>query len=145
MRILQKMKDNKVPVGEEPEDLIVLTDMGFDDARENNYNNIPDSPEWKTQIEMIRNEFKKAGEEVWGEGNGWKLPRFVIWNLCAEYKDFHATADQEGVVQLSGWSPSILKALQKGGVKLMTPYIGMRAVLDDARYDTVREIVSELL
>lgn len=144
MCIIKKMKEHKVPVGEEPEDLIVLTDMGFDNARENNYNNISDSPEWKTQLEMIRNEFKIAGEEVWGEGNGWKLPRFVIWNLRAEYKDFHATADQEGVVQLSGWSPSILKALQKGGVKLMTPYIGMRAVLDDARYDAVRDIVSEL-
>ena len=51
--------------------------------------------------------------------------------------DFHAKADQEGVVQLSGWSPSILKALQKG-VEVQTPYEGMRSILDDARYDAVR-------
>jgi hypothetical protein len=33
MCILDKMKEHRVPVGEEPEDLIVLTDMGFDDTQ----------------------------------------------------------------------------------------------------------------
>jgi hypothetical protein len=147
MKIIEKMKEHKVPVGEEPEDLIVLTDMGFDAAsKENNYYSRSTSkdPEWDTQIQQIRDEFKKAGEEVWGEGNGWKPPRIVIWNLRAEYKDFHAKADQEGVVQLSGWSPSMLKALQKGGVQVMTPYQGMRAILDDERYDEVRRIWNEV-
>jgi hypothetical protein len=142
MRIVEKMKQCKVPIGEEPEDLIVLTDMGFDAAgcESGYYKRSSDTPTWDTQIQQIRNEFKKAGEEVWGEGNGWKPPRIVIWNLSAKYKDFHAKADQEGVVQLSGWSPSMLKALQKGGVQVMTPYMGMRAILDDVRYDEVRRV-----
>jgi hypothetical protein len=147
MRIVEKMKQAKVPVGEEPEDLIVLTDMGFDAAsKENNYygRNSDKTTEWDTQIQQIRDEFKKAGEEVWGEGNGWKPPRIVIWNLSAHYKDFHAKADQEGVVQLSGWSPSMLKALQKGGVQVMTPYMGMRSILDDTRYDEVRRVWDEI-
>ena len=146
MRIVEKMKQAKVPVGEEPEDLIVLTDMGFDTAsRENGYygRSATKDAGWNTQIQQIRDEFKKAGEEVWGEGNGWKPPRIVIWNLSAQYKDFHAKADQEGVVQLSGWSPSMLKALQKGGVQVMTPYMGMRAILDDERYDEVRKVWNE--
>jgi hypothetical protein len=143
MRIVEKMKQAKVPVGEEPEDLIVLTDMGFDAAsKENGYygRSATKDAGWNTQIQQIRDEFKKAGEEVWGEGNGWKPPRIVIWNLNAQYKDFHAKADQEGVVQLSGWSPSMLKALQKGGIQVMTPYMGMRAILDDERYDEVRAV-----
>lgn len=142
MKIVEKMKQAKVPVGEEPEDLIVLTDMGFDAAsQDHNYSTFnKKNDKWGTQIEMIRNEFKKAGEEVWGKGNGWKAPRIVIWNLQTQYKDFHAKADQEGVVQLSGWSPSMLKALQKGGVQVMTPYMGMRAILDDERYDEVRAV-----
>lgn len=144
MRIVEKMKQSKVPVGEEPEDLIVLTDMGFDAASKEGggYYGHPMSkaPEWDTQIQQIRDEFKKAGEEVWGEGNGWKPPRIVIWNLSKTFKDFHARADQEGVVQLSGWSPSMLKALQKGGVQVLTPYMGMRAILDDERYDAVRAV-----
>jgi len=32
-----------------------------------------------------------------------------------------------------------LKALQTG-VKVQTPYEGMRCILDDARYDAVREL-----
>ena len=138
MRILEKMVQHKVPLGEEPDDLIVLTDMGFDNAATPAYTQ--GSIEWDGQIQRIRTEFQRAGEKLWGVGNGWKAPRIVIWNLRAEFKDFHAKADQEGVVQLSGWSPSILKALQKGGVQLMTPYQGMRLILDDARYDAVRRV-----
>lgn len=144
MCIVQKMKEHRVPVGEEPEDLIVLTDMGFDEASQVHYGSGSKLPKWDTQIEQIRQVFKTAGEEVWGAGNGWKPPRIVIWNLRAEYKDFHAKANQEGVVQLAGWSPSILKALQKGGVQVMTPYQGMRVILDDERYDPVRRVWNEV-
>ena len=145
MKIVEKMKQAKVPVGEEPEDLIVFTDMGFDAAnQEHGYYEANAAPKWDTQIEKIRNKFKKAGEEVWGEGNGWKAPRIVIWNLSAKYKDFYAKADQEGVVQLSGWSPSMLKALQKGSIEVITPYLGMRAILDDERYDEVRKVWNQV-
>ena len=134
MRILQRMIQNKVPVGEEPEDLIVITDMGFDAAAS------PHGAQhfaWETQLTQIRRKFQEDGEKLWGKGKGWKPPRIVIWNVRAEFKDFHAKADQEGIVQLSGWSPSMLKALQKG-VEVQTPYEGMRSILDDARYDAVR-------
>jgi hypothetical protein len=142
MRIIEKMKESKVPVGEEPEDLIVFTDMGFDAA--SRVRGSSKNTEWETQLTTICRAFKEAGEEVWGEGNGWKPPRIVIWNLSAQYKDFHAKADQEGVVQLSGWSPSMLKALQKGGIQVTTPYQGMRAILDDERYDEVRKVWNEV-
>lgn len=135
--IIERMVQNKVPVGEEPEDLIVITDMGFDAA------STPRSshtlPAWETQLVRIRCEFQEAGEKLWGTGCGWTPPRIVIWNVRAEYKDFHAKADEDGVVQLSGWAPSMLKALQTG-VKVQTPYEGMRCILDDARYDAVREL-----
>jgi hypothetical protein len=144
MCIIEKMKQARVPVGEEPEELIVLTDMGFDAASQDYYSQ-KTSTKWKGQLELIREEFKKAGEEIWGQGNGWKPPRIVIWNLRAEYKDFHAKADQEGVVQLSGWSPSMLKVLQKSGVLVMTPYEGMIAILSDARYDPVRIALNNIL
>ena len=38
----------------------------------------------------------------------------------------------------------MLTALQKGGVQVMTPYQGMRIVLDDKRYDEVRNLWNEL-
>lgn len=126
--IISRMVQHNVPVGEEPDDLLVITDMGFDAAATTNSSSSTQSA-WETQLTRIRREFQSAG--------GWKPPRIVIWNVRAAFKDFHATADQEGVVQISGWSPSILKALQKG-VQVQTPYEGMRSVLDDERYDLVR-------
>ena len=109
MCILDRMVKRRVPVGEEPEDLIVLTDMGFDAASTNH--NIRGYVMGQTpfQLESICTAFKEAGEKVWGKGKGWKPPRIVVWNLRAEYDDFHATADQDGVVQLSGWSPNVLR------------------------------------
>jgi hypothetical protein len=132
------MVQNKVPVGEEPEDLIVITDMGFDEASSPRSSSSTLSA-WETQLVRIRREFLEAGAQVWGKGCGWTPPRIVIWNVRAEYKDFHAKADEEGVVQLSGWAPSMLKALQTG-VKVQTPYEGMRSILDDVRYDAVRAL-----
>ena len=144
MNILEKMKEHRVPIGQEPEDLIVLTDMGWDEALFDNSYPIKPQPVWKTLIQQIREKFKEASDEVWGaDGEGWKMPRIVIWNLSAAYKDFHAKAEDEGVVMLSGWSPSILKALQKGGVQVKTPYEGLREVLDDERYNAVRKIYDE--
>jgi Domain of unknown function (DUF2828) len=117
--------------------------MGFDSActQQTHYGRLSsnDQPPWGGQIQQIRDEFQREGERLWGQG--WKPPRIVIWNVRAEYKDFHATAEQEGVVQLSGWSPSILKALQTG-ITVQTPLEGMRAILDDPRYDAVRECLA---
>ena len=137
--ILERMVTHRVPVNEAPEDLIVITDMGFDEAAASQHLSSSSKHSiWETQLNRIRYEFKEAGEFIWGEGNGWKAPRIVIWNVSAAFKDFYATANEEGVVQLSGWSPSILKVLQQGGLEIGTPYMGMRAALDDARYDAVR-------
>lgn len=138
MCILDRMVKHRVPVGEEPEDLIVLTDMGFDAASTIRYMNHNDYNAQPYQLEAIRTAFKEAGEKVWRKG--WKPPRIVIWNLRAEYDDFHATANQDGVVQLSGWSPNVLKVLEKGRVEVRTPYEAMRTILDDERYGKIADV-----
>jgi hypothetical protein len=137
--ILDRMIAFKVPPEEAPEDLIVITDMGFDNASNSHqYGSYSRMGSWQTQIQRIRTEFQEEGEKLWGKA--WKAPRIVIWNVSARYKDFHAKAHDEGVVQLSGWSPNILTALQNNGVQTQTPYEGMRAALDRERYDPVRDV-----
>ncbi len=143
MAILKKMVDHKVPVGEEPEDLIVLTDMGWDDASDtatkNPYRARNESRK-KFILEEIQQRFQEEGEKLWGAGQGWKVPRIIVWNLRAEFKDFQAKATTPGVLTLSGWSPAVLKALQTGNVDTVTPMTGLRILLDDPRYDPVREV-----
>jgi hypothetical protein len=142
--VLERLVEHKVAPEDAPTDLLVLTDMGFDAAcgngaysyyTGNSYNkNVKQKP-WQTHFQMIRDNFAR---------HGYQPPRIVCWNLRDEYKDYHATAHEQGVVQLSGWSPAVLKALQKEGVTVQTPYEGMRALLDDARYDPVRAVVDGL-
>lgn len=126
--ILTRLIEHKVPVEEAPTDLIVLTDMGFDSACGGV--SVKKTGAWETHIQMIQNSFAAAG---------YSAPRIVLWNLRAEYKDFHAKADDEGVVVLSGWSPALLKAISANGVMVKTPYEGLREILDVPRYDAVRE------
>ena len=153
--ILEHLKRHAVPPGQEPTDLIVLTDMGFDAASragsdgwysvDGRYNHAVKTKDQETHAQIARRAFRLAGETLWGEGKGWQAPRIVIWNLRAAYNDFQATAMEEGVIQVSGWSPSLLRVLMTQGVDAMKPNAMLRVVLDDPRYNLVRSRVHALL
>lgn len=143
--VLADLVARRVRPEDVPKDLIVFTDMGWDQACSssqqsyytgNSYRRNVKTAPWQTHIEMIREAFKRTGEDMWGVP--FVPPRIVVWNLRAAFKDSHATADQEGVVMLSGWSPALFKILQEKGVELATPLQALRAVLDDPMYDLVR-------
>jgi hypothetical protein len=152
--VLSQCKAKRVKPGQEPENLIVLTDMAWDQAcgsaeqsfyTGNKYRNVVKTDCWQTHVEMIRESFKRAGEDMWGEGQGLKMPTIVIWNIAATCQDFHATATTPGVVMLSGWSPSLFKVLQSKGVVEMTPVKALKIQLEDTRYDLVRQRVTAFL
>ena len=149
--ILAELKAKRCLPGKEPDNLIVLTDMNWDQACGSNessyytgnaYRHIVKTSSWQTHVEMIREAFKRAGEDLYGEGNGWKMPRIIIWNIASTSTDFHAQTDTPGVAMLSGWSPTLFKALQsKGpdGVEPTTPMDMLRILLDDERYALIRK------
>jgi hypothetical protein len=146
--VLQDIKERRVKPEDVVKDLIVFTDMGWDEAYSsseessytgNTYRNNVKTKGWQTHIQMIRDNFRRAGEDL--HGVPFVPPRIVIWNLRAEYSDFHARADEEGVVMLSGWSPALFKVLQEKGVEVLTPYAALRLQLDDPMYQPVRDLV----
>jgi len=150
--VLVDVKERRLRPEQIPKDLIVFTDMGFDQAcgsdktsfwTGHSYRNVVKTAPWQTHIEMIREAWRRAGEDMWGQP--FVPPRIVIWNLRAEYKDFHASADQEGVIMLSGWSPSLFKVLQEKPVEVLTPMAALRLQLDDPMYNTVRERLHALM
>ena len=169
--ILGELKAKRVRPEDVPENLVVLTDMGWDQACGSSqsgyytgasYRNIVKTGGWQTHIEMIREAFKRAGEDMWGPGNGFVPPRIVIWNLAATSSQFgsghhgdrnlassgtgyHGTADTPGVAMLSGWSPSLFKVLQTEGPRTLTAYEMLRVELDQAQYDCVRLSVREAI
>jgi hypothetical protein len=134
--VLRKLVENKVVPEDAPTDLLVLTDMGFDAAFKGPYAYNVKEDKWETHFQMIRSNFQK---------HGYNPPRIVCWNLRPDYKDYHARSQEVGVVQLSGWSPSVFRALQSGGVPTMTPYDGLRSLLDNPRYDLVRNTLDSLV
>lgn len=141
--VLQTLKQSRVRPGQEPENLIVLTDMNWDQACASDkgiHRHHVKTASWQTHVEMIRESYKRAGEDMWGEGMGFVMPRIVIWNLAASPQtDYHATADTPGVSMLSGWSATQFEILTKEGPRQMTPYEMLRIELDDAKYDAVRQ------
>lgn len=144
--VLTTLKEKRIRPGEEPENLIVLTDMGWDEAcsssemnkyTSNRYRHVVKTAPWQTQVEMIQEAFKRAGEDMWGQA--FTPPRIVIWNLAASYtEDHHARADTPGVAMLSGWSATQFEVLQKEGPRQMTAYEMLRLELDDPKYDRIR-------
>ena len=146
--VLSDIKQRRCLPEDVPKDLIVFTDMGWDQAysssekspyTDNSYRHNVKTEAWQTHIQMIRENFKRAGEDL--HGVPFQPPRIVIWNLRAEYSDFHARADEEGVVMLSGWSPALFKVLQEKGVEVLTPIAALRLQLDDLMYQPVRDLV----
>ena len=151
--VLEVLVKNRVPVGEEPENIIVLTDMAFDRAcgsheiskhTNNSYKYNVKTSEWQTHIEMIRENFKTIGETMWGIGKGYKVPRIVIWNLSSLCNDFHAKEDSEGVVMLSGWSPSMFKVIVEKGIVINSPISALRYILDDPIYNLIRNHLKKI-
>lgn len=149
--VLETLKTNRIKPGEEPENLIVLTDMGWDQAHSssevsafsgNTYRHAVKSVPWQTHVELIRESFKRAGEDMWGPGHGFQMPRIVIWNLAATAStDFHATANTPGVAMLSGWSATQFDVLMREGPRQITPSEILRVELENPAYDPIRQIV----
>jgi len=132
--VLADLVQAGTPRGQEPENLIVLTDMGWDAATGRGTLYGKNAP-WETHVDMIRSAFQQAG--------GWEPPRIVIWNLAARYAgEHHAAASVPGVAMLSGWSPAQFAVLQTEGPRQLTALETLRAELDHPRYDPVRTAVA---
>lgn len=143
------IEENKLPAEEIP-DLIIFSDMQFDAAAGQDYQ--------LTQLQRIRRRFHDLGVRL--TGHPYAAPRIIFWNLRGDTEGFPATAQEENVQMLSGYSPALFNALVSGETAAVaattvnaagetvpaqatvTPYDTMRSVLDDERYDNVREVLS---
>lgn len=142
--ILDRLVEASVPVGEEPDILLVLTDMGWDQASGNTRygyelnDTKKNSNRFETHIDRIKQQFETAG--------GWKVPTIVIWNISGKFQEYHHEAETKGTCTISGWSPTILKYIMDGEnivekLENLTPLSMMREVLDDERYEVIRKLI----
>ncbi len=80
-----------------------------------------------TAMDMIARKYRESGYE---------LPKIVFWNLASRHDNFPVTADTNGVALVSGFSPSILKAVLSGNA--MNPVQIMLDTLNTPRYEMIK-------
>lgn len=139
----KKLKQSEIP------NLIVFSDMQFDAASTSGINDT-----WETHYAKIFREFHDLGIEI--SGKPYDPPMIVFWNLRGDTRGFPVMKDTQNVKMLSGFSPNLLQYVMNGEVESqmaennsvhtsVTPYKTMRSVLDDARYEPIREVVGAML
>ncbi|GMI32882.1 hypothetical protein TeGR_g9567 [Tetraparma gracilis] len=148
----QGLKHDEIPT------LMVVSDMQFNQAR-CGYGGGRGGG-WATASESIKKMFHDLGMEMWGKG--FEVPLMVFWNVRAGTYGAPADADEEGVVMLSGYSPSLMKFVLSGEfgevvedvevdeetgevkkvVRKITPAEALRKVLDDDGLGMVRDALA---
>lgn len=113
--ILNVAVKGNVSQDEMPKMLLILSDMQFDQCTR--YDD--------SAIEMIQRKYKKAGYE---------MPLVVFWNINA-YDNVPVKSNENGVALVSGFSPSIVKAVLSADMEQFTPEGIMMKTIMNSRYD----------
>ena len=115
-QILSVAVNRQIAPDQMPKVLLILSDMQFNQACRGHND---------TAMRMIQRRYEAAGYTV---------PNIVFWNLC-NHSSVPATFDQSGTAMISGFSPSIMKAVLSGDMEAMTPQRVMLAAISNKRYD----------
>jgi hypothetical protein len=111
-KILSTAIKGNVPQEDMPGTLLIMSDMQFDACV--SYDD--------SAIEMIRRKYENAG---------YTMPNVVFWNINA-YDNAPVKANDKGVALVSGFSPSIAKAVLNADAEGFTPEgIMMKTIMDD--------------
>ena len=114
-KILDVAVKNEVPQAEMPEMVLILSDMQFNQCVRQD----------DSAMEMIERKYAAAGYSV---------PQVVFWNLNSS-DNVPVKADKSGAALVSGFSPSIMKALLAADMSEFTPEgIMLKTVMSD-RYN----------
>jgi hypothetical protein len=113
-KILVVAVAGNVPQSEMPKILLILSDMQFDSCT--NYDD--------SAMEMIERKYAEFGYEV---------PKIVFWNLNSK-DNAPVKFDKSGTALVSGFSPSIVKAVLAGDMEDFTPEAIMNKTIMNERY-----------
>jgi len=115
--ILNRARECKLSEKDMPKTLIIISDMQFNQA----------TNQYQTNWECINNLYNK---------HGYTRPQIVFWNVVGNTIDFPVTKGEHGTALISGFSPSILKALVFN--EDYNPMSVLQSAIGDTRYDEVR-------
>lgn len=123
--ILNQAIKHNVPQNEMPTQILILSDMEFDNAISQGWSNT--NTTWNpTAQEMVKNMFANAGYE---------MPNIIYWNLQSRHGNIPVRFDEQGTALISGFSPSIMTSLLSG--VNITPVNIMMETINKDRYSCI--------
>ena len=114
--ILALAVQNRLPENEMPSILLILSDMQFDASSHS---------ATEGALEMIKRLYNLSG---------YQLPKIVFWNLN-NYDNVPVRYDEQGVAMVSGFSPSIMKAVLQADMEQFNPRNIMMQTIMSERYN----------
>ena len=135
MLILDMAKSKAVPREELPKQVVIISDMEFDEAT-------GACQYGRTACNRSEKLFDSIAARY--ERNGYKMPRLIFWNVCGRTNTIPKVDNKEGLCLLSGFSQNAMRIASDRTKK--DPYDALISVLDSERYqvidDAIREIVA---
>lgn len=113
--ILKTGIKNKVDKKDMPNTIYIISDMEFDSASRE-----------ETNYEVIKKKYSDAGYE---------MPVLVFWNVDSRQNNVPVIQNENGVILVSGCSPSIFKMV----MERKAPYDFMLSVLNSKRYKPIED------
>ena len=130
--LLAMAVSNQVPAEELPKQVLLISDMEFDDATCPGWSYQAQTGTWKrfnkTLFEQIKEKYKEAG---------YTMPRIIFWNVCGRTNTIPMLNNANGVCLLSSFSQNAMKIAANR--RITDPYLSLLHVLNGPRYDRVEE------
>ena len=123
--ILETAKANNIPQEEMPESLIIISDMQFDAA---------DYQAYQNRISGAKETFMKTMEKKFAS-YGYNIPKIIYWQVDARQSAIQAHMGDSNVYLVSGNSPSTFRDVLN--LSVGTPYDAMVKILNSSLYEEV--------
>ena len=142
--ILKTAVNKHMTQDELPANILILSDMEFDDCAY-----VQDGTEqyhdwWSGQIKTRPRMVKPSGKlfDIFAKRyaeHGYKLPRLVFWNICSRTGTIPVKENDLGVALVSGFSPAIAKMVLSNSTD---PFECLLEQLNSPRYDAVEKALT---
>ena len=134
--LLDMALSNEVPAEELPKQVLIISDMEFDEACScNGWGGTMER--WGRFNPTLFETIERRYEQV-----GYRMPRLIFWNVCGRTNTIPKVDHEQGICLLSGFSPNAMKIAADREKK--DPYESLLQVLDSPRYEPVERALHSL-
>ncbi len=138
--VLSVVVKNSMPQDQIPP-VVIISDMEFDAASSDRYayyrmTGMSEEEQKTVAVEQQKTLFETIGEK-WRQA-GYALPKMVFWNVNSRTNAVPIQTNENGLVLVSGFSPSVFDMVERNG----SPIDILAATLMAKRYDAVSDALN---